>query len=290
MDWSFFNPKSEEFFAAIVKKAMIDRQESGSKRNDFIDIFIDILKKGLAIEDGTRPSETGEATLKENSTANDSETTLKKEEIEKLIIANSLLMFFAGFDTLSSASSIMLYFLAMHPEYQEKLYQEIKEAAESNGSDQLDYATIMGLSYMEKFFQESFRMYPLTHLERASVNDFKIPDTDMVIPKDVYVLIASSAFVKDEKYFPNPTVFDPENFAPEMKAARHPFVSGGFGHGPRNCIAQRFATMEVKIIMSRILMKYRVLKCDKTVEKLIPDPTSMSQDPIGSVWFTVEKR
>jgi len=143
---------------------------------------------------------------------------------------------------------------------------------------------------MEKFFQESFRMYPLMHLERASVNDFKIPDTDLVIPKDVYVLIASSAFVKDEKYFPNPTVFDPENFAPEMKAARHPFASGGFGHGPRNCIAQRFATMEVKIIMSRILMKYRVLKCDKTVEKLIPDPTSMSQDPIGSVWFTVEKR
>jgi len=263
LDIPLFNKEAEDFFAALIKKTIKERQESGLKRNDLIDVCLELLKK-------------------ENS-----ENT---EETELILIANSLVMFLAGFDTVSSSASIMLYFLAKNPECQEKLYQEVKDAIELNGNDNFDYNTIMNMQYMEKFFQECLRVYPLTHIERASVNDYKVPGTDIVIPKGIFVRIPMPAIVKDEKYFPNPNVFDPENFSAEKKATRHPMASGGFGFGPRNCIAQRFATMEVKIVIARILSKYRVLPCDKTVDELIPDPASRFVQPKGDLWVKVEKR
>ena len=143
---------------------------------------------------------------------------------------------------------------------------------------------------MEMFFQETFRMYPFGHLERASVKPYKIPGTDVTIPKDVIVRFAAGGIAKDPKYYPNPEVFNPQNFTAANKNARHPLVSGGFGHGPRNCIAQRFATMEIKILIARILTKFRILPCNKTIDVLIPNPRSRQHQPIGEIWITVELR
>ena len=200
-------------------------------------------------------------------------------------------MFIAGFDTVSTSAAIMLYFLAKNPEYQERLYKEICEAVESSETPgQLDYASIMNLMYMDQFFQEALRMYPLIHLERSSATDYKLPNTDIFINKDMLVRFPVPAVVKDPKYFSNPERFNPENFNAENKIDRHPLASGSFGHGPRNCIAQRFATLEVKTVVARIMQKYRVLTCEKTVEKLVPDPKSRSFQPKGEIWIAVQKR
>jgi len=48
--------------------------------------------------------------------------------------------------------------------------------------------------------------------------------------------------------------------------------------------------MEVKLALARIIYKFKVLPCQKTVDELIPDPTSRSFQPKGELWFTVEKR
>jgi cytochrome P450 len=51
--------------------------------------------------------------------------------------------------------------------------------------------------------------------------------------------------MKDEKYFSNPEIFDPDNFSPEKKAQRSPYSFLAFGQGPRNCIGMRFALLQV---------------------------------------------
>ena len=48
--------------------------------------------------------------------------------------------------------------------------------------------------------------------------------------------------------------------------------------------------MEVKIVVARMLSKYRVIPCSKTVDELIPNPKSRSQSPKGDVWVSVQKR
>ena len=271
LDWPLLDREAEEYFSAIVTKTINDRQESGEKRNDLIDICLEILKKEEKVSDTDHQK-------------------MSKEEVDKLLIANSLMMFLAGLETLTGVGSMIIYFMAKNPECQEKLYEEINQAVEEKGDSHFDYTTVMNMQFMEKVFQESQRMYPLGHLERASVNDYKIPGTDMVIPKDIYVRIPVGAIEKDEKFFTNPEVFDPENFSAEKKANRHSLASGGFGHGPRNCIAQRFSTMEVKILIARLLYKYRIETCSKTVEQLVPDPKSRSFLPKGGIWVRLTKR
>ena len=279
LDIPLLNKEGEDFFVALVKKAISERQASGEKRNDLIDICLDILKK-----------EKSSPSTSDKSSSSSSSQQKDEDEVETILIANSLLMFLAGFDNVSTISSIIIYFMAKNPECQEKLYQEINEIIEEKEDLNFDYTTVMNMPYMEKVLQESQRLYSLGHIERASGTDYKIPGTDMVIPKGIYVRIAVCAISKDEKFFPNPEVFDPENFSVEKKANRHSLASGGFGHGPRNCIAQRFAAMEVKILVARLLYKYRVKTCSKTVDELIPDPTSTSFLPKGGVWVTFQKR
>ena len=180
--------------------------------------------------------------------------------------------------------------MAKNPECQQKLYEEINKAVEEKEDTHFDYQTITNMPYLDMVLQESQRMYPLGHFERASGTDYKIPGTEIVIPKGIYVRIAAGAVGKDKKFFPNPETFNPENFAAEKKANRHSLASSGFGHGPRNCIAQRFATMEVKILVARLLHKYRLEPCSKTVESLVIDPVSTSFLPKGGVWATFQER
>ena len=71
-----------------------------------------------------------------------------------------------------------------------------------------------------------------TH-ERICTKDFRIPGTDITIPKDRVVHVYYEHIVKSEKNFVNPLNFDPDNFLPEN--AHNKFAVMGFGQGPRSC-------------------------------------------------------
>ena len=265
---------AQDFFADAISKIINKRRQTGERWNDFIDITLDILRKEAA------------------TTSEETPATQEKDqkEMELILISNNIMMFLAGFSTVSSTLSAFLYHLAKNQDCQETLYKEIKEAVENADTEKLDYETVTNLQYMEMSFQENMRMSPFVHLERYAVADYKIPNTEIIIPKNTCVRFPSTGISKDPKYFPEPHRFNPENFNAQNKAERHPLTSGGFGHGPRNCIAQRFATMEVKIIIARILTRYRVVTCDRTVPQLIPDPTKRFGQCKGDIWLAVERR
>jgi cytochrome P450 len=63
-------------------------------------------------------------------------------------------------------------------------------------------------------------------------------------------------------------VFDPERFSEKNKKSREQVAHIPFGAGPRNCIAMRFAILEMKILLSVILSKYKFIKCDETEVRL----------------------
>lgn len=81
---------------------------------------------------------------------------------------------------------------------------------------------------------------PVPVLHRICKNDYKIPDTDLTLPKNTEVKIAVLAMHHDETYFPNPQKFDPDRFSDENKHNIPHYAYLPFGKGPRNCIGTFF--------------------------------------------------
>ena len=69
---------------------------------------------------------------------------------------------------------------------------------------------------------------------------------------------------RDPKIWPEPDKFDPMRFSPEAKQSRDPYTYMPFGHGPHNCVGMRFAQMEIKLALTRILKKFRFEVCPET--------------------------
>lgn len=74
---------------------------------------------------------------------------------------------------------------------------------------------------------------------RKASQDYKIPNSTQIIPKDSAVWIPSIGFHYDDRFWPNPKKFDPERFTQEEIEKRSPYVYLPFGEGPRNCIGMR---------------------------------------------------
>ncbi len=75
------------------------------------------------------------------------------------------------------------------------------------------------------FRTETLRMYgPIFQLMRKASNDYKIPDSKLVIRKGTLILIPTYSIHMDPDNYPQPEIFDPERFSDENKETRHPMA------------------------------------------------------------------
>ncbi|KAI8421255.1 hypothetical protein MSG28_008309 [Choristoneura fumiferana] len=171
----------------------------------------------------------------------DTEKERALEITESVIEAQAFLFYAAGYETTASTMGFMLYHLALQTEIQDKLRAEIDEYLQKN-NNLITLETVMNdLPYLEKVFDETLRMYPIVDtLQRSALEEYKLPGTNVKVAKNQMVLIPALAIHHDEKYYPNPSKFDPDRFSPENVAARHPCAYLPFGVGPRHCIVPSF--------------------------------------------------
>lgn len=181
------------------------------------------------------------------------------DEIAKEDIFQQIdMILFAGNDTTAKTTSFILLMLAMHPEVQERCYQEIM--AVCPGENQIVTAEDAAeLIYLEMACKETMRLFPVgSVLARVTTADIKLND-EHTIPADSTIIMGIYQIHRDQKIWgPKADEFDPNNFLPERAEKRHPYSFLPFSGGPRNCVGMRYAWLSLKVLVVHMLKKYRL--------------------------------
>ncbi|KAI6195980.1 hypothetical protein M3Y94_01054500 [Aphelenchoides besseyi] len=174
---------------------------------------------------------------------------------------------FAGHDTTTHAVSWTMWALATNPNIQERLYREITEHF-GHSDAEIHTTRIKDLSYLDMCIKEAMRLFaPIPLVQRYVKNDMQMDK--YVIPGNTSVSISPYLLGHNPNVFEDHEKYDPERFA---DGKDYPFAAIAFSAGPRNCIGQKFAMREAKIIIAHLIYNFEL-----TSKYKMEDNTPVSQ-------------
>ncbi|HEY0708882.1 MAG TPA: cytochrome P450 [Polyangia bacterium] len=169
-----------------------------------------------------------------------------------------LTLFFAGFETTARTLTWAIYLLARHPEVQTRLRDEARTVL---GERSLGLDQLFALTYTRMVADETLRLYPPTALlARQAVSDDEIGGYR--VPEKSLIILVPYAAHRHSSLWPDPERFDPERFAPEAVAARPKYAFIPFASGPRICIGNNFALMEMNVALAMLARRFSVTMVD----------------------------
>lgn len=203
---------------------------------------------------------------------------LSDEELRDEVIT----MVLAGHETTASALSWALYLLSSARESDRRLHRE--SAAVLGGRD-ATVGDLPRLEYAARVNQEAMRLYPPAWIfgrEAIAADAFG----DVQVPAGATVSICPWLLHRDARFWADPERFDPDRFLPGV-AVRPRYAYVPFAAGPRMCIGNAFATMEMQIVLAMVASRYRL--------ELVPGQpvqveASVTLRPRSGIWMTVVPR
>jgi cytochrome P450 len=162
-------------------------------------------------------------------------------------------LFLAGHETTANALTWTWYLLAQHPKIEVKLLAELRDVL---GDRPPTVADLPRLRYAEWVVHESMRLYPPVvafgrqAVERCEIGGYEIPAGGTVIMSQWVVH-------HDARFFDNPNEFQPERWDNDLIHRLPKFAYFPFGGGPRVCIGNTFALMELVLVLATIAPRYR---------------------------------
>ncbi|KAM4573471.1 cytochrome P450 2F2-like [Odontesthes bonariensis] len=223
--------KNYETCQNIVKKLLNEHKRTrvpGEPR-DFVDCYLDELAKRGEEEDFSFS--------------------------EEQLVINSLDLHFAGTDTTSNTLLTGFLYLMNYQHIQERCQQEIDQVLE--GKDQPSYEDRHHMPYMQAVIHEVQRVANTVPL---SVFHCTTKDTELLgfsIPKGTMIIQNLTSVLKEEGQWKFPHEFNPENFLNDQGEFVKPEAFMAFSAGPRVCLGESLARMELFLIMVTLLRRFK---------------------------------
>ncbi|XP_031345759.1 probable cytochrome P450 6a13 isoform X2 [Photinus pyralis] len=239
--FSLLNQSGVKYFRKVFKEVLNQRMTQSTRRNDFVDLLLDLKRQE------------------------------EKHEIfgldDERMLAQAIPFFAAGLETTATIVSFALHELSLNSAIQDRLRQEIQSVV--NNYEVISYQALEEMKYLKMVILETLRKYPiLSFIQRESLHHYTIPETGLQLERGTGIIVPIRGFHHNPMYFPDPEVYDPERFSDENKQQRDSNLILAFGIGPRNCIGKRFAWTTMMIAMVYILRNFKVERNSQTVEVL----------------------
>lgn len=136
--------------------------------------------------------------------------------------------------------------------FQEKVYAEIKDVVGTDPSVDISYQDLKHLPYLDACLKEALRLFPSVPIIARELNKDLLITQKLTISKGLNVLCVPYLVHRDPRHWMDPEKYNPDRFfKPNCsdEPPQHPFAFVPFAAGPRNCIGQRFALMEEKVVL-----------------------------------------
>jgi cytochrome P450 len=192
-------------------------------------------------------------------------------------------IFLAGHETTALTLSWVWYLLAKNPATEQKFHAELDEVLAGRLPVVADLSR---LKYTEMIAKESMRLYPPAYgLGRQAIDDCEIGGFS--VPRKSQVFMFPWAMHRDPRYFEGPLEFRPERWTEEFSSSIPKYAYFPFGGGPRACIGNYFAIMEVVLLLATIGQRFRFSLLPDHPVDLLP---AMSLRPKDGIPVVVHKR
>lgn len=166
----------------------------------------------------------------------------------------AMTIFLAGHETTANALTWTWYLLSQSPEEEAKLHGEVDRVLQGRLPT---IADIPSLGFVERVVTESMRLYPPAWIiGRRAIEPYAIGE--YIAPARSIFLMSQWVMHRDARFFAEPDRFRPDRWTPEFKAALPKFAYFPFGGGPRQCIGESFAWMELVLLVSTFAQQWRM--------------------------------
>lgn len=231
----------------IIMDVIEERREQQPARVDFLQMFMD-----------SRDKET--------------DTVMTDRELLDEIMT----MIVAGHETSAITLNWVWYFLGKYPEVEKKIHVEVDSAEYEliPGFDELDQ-----LSYVKQVVEEALRYYPPVWLySRKAIEDDQLGE--YFVPAGTDIFIAPYFLHRNEDYWTEPEKFDPDRFNEANSKQQHKLAYIPFSAGPRRCIGDFFATVEMQMHIGLMARKFHLQPADDKPLELVPEVNLRTRHPI----------
>ena len=231
----------------ILLELIQARRTTTKKYNDFVSVFV-----------AARDKDTGEGMS------------------DKELLDEVMTMIVAGHETSAITLTWVWYFMAKYPHVDQSVQDEIKTSkiAGAPGFDDLDK-----IPYIKQVTEEALRIYPPVWLfTRKAIADDQLGP--YAIPAGADIFLSPYYLHRNETFWNEPEVYRPERFSADEQKEQHKFSYIPFSAGPRRCIGDFFATVEMQIHVGLMAQKFRFELLSDTVPELEASINMRAKDPI----------
>ncbi len=171
---------------------------------------------------------------------------------DSLILSESMQLLVAGHETSSNALAWLLYLLSSRPDCLERVRQEFTDVL---GDAPVGHADVPRFVFSTQVIQEALRLYPpFWMVDREAIADDRVGN--VAIPAGSMVIVHVYGAHHAARHWPDPEIFDTDRFLKGNEKLRAPFTYLPFGGGPRVCIGNHYAMLQILMILSDLLRNY----------------------------------